>query len=55
MTTFVHACGGEAGVETRCPDCGTYGWRPGTSRYQLTPRKARTTRLPRDTARYESD
>ncbi|WP_288833708.1 hypothetical protein [uncultured Corynebacterium sp.] len=22
---------------TRCPDCHTYGWHPGTSRYQLTP------------------
>lgn len=23
----------------RCPDCGTYGWNPGTSRYKLTPIK----------------
>lgn len=26
----------------RCPDCGTYGWNPGTSRYKLTPIKKET-------------
>lgn len=26
----------------RCPECNTYGWNPGTSRYQLTPIKKET-------------
>lgn len=37
MSTLIQLCGGESGVGTTRADCHTYGWHPGTGRYQLTP------------------